>query len=215
MKRKNFKKNAIYHIFNKSIANFNIFREQKNCIRFIQALAYYNKDNIKKINLGKYLKTNQEFNPTLLFPEKETIVKFISFCIMPDHYHLLIKILKDDVFSKYISNVENSYSRFFNLKHNRKGPLWQGRFKAVRIKNNEQLLHVSRYIHLNPTTNNLVAKPDEWDFSSYRLIIENSIFLEEIITEISIKDTITYKNFVENQIDYQKKLKIIKKLIFD
>ena len=98
---------------------------------------------------------------------------------MPDHYHLLLKIIKGD-FSKYLGTVENSYSRFFNLKYNRKGPLWQGSFKAVRIKNNEQLLHVSRYIHINPTTSNLIAKPENWRYSSYKDFIENNEILENI-----------------------------------
>lgn len=215
MKRKIFKAGDFYHIFNKSIANFNIFRDEKACQRFIQALSYYNNFFSPKLNLGKFLELEKEYNPILVCPQDNAIVKFISYCLMPDHYHLLIKILKEDVFSKYISNVENSFTRYFNLRFNRKGPLWQGRFKAVRIKNNEQLLHVSRYIHLNPTTNNLVKKPEDWLFSSYKLIISNDYFLKDLIKEISISDLKEYQNFVENQIDYQKKLKKIKKLIFE
>lgn len=215
MKRKIFKVGDFYHIFNKSIANFNIFRDEKACLRFIQALSYYNNFFSPKFNLGKFLELKKEYNPILVFPQDNAIVKFISYCLMPDHYHLLIKILKEDVFSKYISNVENSFTRYFNLRFNRKGPLWQGRFKAVRINNNEQLLHVSRYIHLNPTTNNLVPKPEDWLFSSYKIIISNDYFLKDLIKEISISDLKEYQNFVENQIDYQKKLKKIKKLIFE
>lgn len=215
MKRKIFKAGNFYHVFNKSIANFEIFRDEKNYQRFIQALSYYNNFNPQKINLGKFLEEKKDFNPILILPQKDAIVKFISFCLMPDHYHLLVKILKNDIFSKYISDVENSFTRFFNLRFNRKGPLWQGRFKAVRIKNNEQLLHVSRYIHLNPTTDNLVKKPQDWPFSSYRLIIGCESFLKKIIKEISIDDPKDYQKFVEDQIDYQKKLKRIKRLIFD
>jgi len=134
---------------------------------------------------------------------------------MPDHYHLLIKILIDRKFSKYISDVENSFSRYFNIRFKRKGPLWQSRFKAVRIKTNEQLLHVSRYIHLNPTTANLVKKPEDWIYSSYKKIISDPKYLREILTEISIKESASYKKFVENNIDYQRKLAIIKKLLLD
>lgn len=178
MKRKIFKAGDFYHIFNKSIANFNIFRDKKAYLRFIQALSYYNNFFSPKLNLGKFLELEKEYNPILFFSQNNAIIKFISYCLMPDHYHLLIKILKEDVFSKYISNVENSFTRYFNLRFNRKGPLWQGRFKAVRIKNNEQLLHVSRYIHLNPTNNNLVQKPEDWLFSSYKIIISNDYFLK-------------------------------------
>ena len=62
----------------------------------------------------------------------------ISYCVMPDHYHLVVKILKEAIFSKYINDLENSYTRYFNVKFDRKGPLWQNSYKAVRIKTNEQ-----------------------------------------------------------------------------
>jgi putative transposase len=92
---------------------------------------------------------------------------------MPDHYHLLLKILKNKYLSKYISDVENSFTRYFNIRFKRKGPLWQTSFKAVRIKNDQQLLHVSRYIHLNPITANLVNRSEDWKFSSYQDFIND------------------------------------------
>ncbi len=178
-KRLKFKSPAIFHVFNKSIANYGIFKDPKNSQRFIEVLDYYNNTNIKKkFSLAK---TNKEYlYQNLLLFKKDSLLKFLSFCIMPDHYHLLIKILIDNCLSKYINDVENSFTRYFNTKFNRKGPLWQSRFQAVRIKNNEQLLHVSRYIHLNPTTANLIDKPENWDFSSYKDIITNPKFLGEI-----------------------------------
>ncbi|MCR4277006.1 MAG: hypothetical protein NUV87_02650, partial [Candidatus Roizmanbacteria bacterium] len=118
-------------------------------------------------------------------------------------------------FSMYLSNVENSFSRYFNIKNNRKGPLWQSRFKSVIIESNEHLLHVSRYIHLNPTTNYLVDFPESWNLSSYKYMISNKKYLTEYIREISINTCLDYKEFVENNIDYQRKLKHIKKLMID
>lgn len=134
---------------------------------------------------------------------------------MPDHYHLLVKVLKDRCVSKYINDLEISFSKFFNLKFNRKGPLWQSRFRAVRIETDEQLLHTTRYIHINPSTSDLVNDPEDWEFSSYRDYINNERILKEIMTEITIKDPKTYKKFVEDRIDYQKKLKKIKKLLLE
>lgn len=211
---KKFPAGSIFHVFNKSIANFGIFRNPKNAQRFIETLDFYNNINVK--NKFSIAKTTGEYGyQNLLIPKKEGLIKFISYCIMPDHYHLLVKILVDDVFSKYVSDVENSYSRYLNLKLKRKGPLWQARFQAVRIKTNEQLLHVSRYINLNPTTGGLVEKPEDWPFSSYKDLIIQPKFLEEFLTEISINDPLDYKKFVEARKDYQRKLKMIKKLIFE
>lgn len=215
MIRKNlFKEGQIFHIFNRSIANFGIFKDYNNCWRFLQTIDYYNQQN-KSINLGLFLKSNRDYFPNILLPKTDNLVKIISYCLMPDHYHLLLKIVKDNLLSKYINDVENSFSRFFNTRFKRKGPLWEGRFKAKKIKSNEILLHVSRYIHLNPCTANLVKNPQDWFFSSYRMIINDQNLLKNVITEISINDPKNYLKFVENHKDYQRKLKLIKKLILE
>ncbi len=214
-KRKNFYQGEIYHVFNKSIANYKIFGSFDKREAFIKRLYYYNSSLIKE-SFSKYIEKNNDYQiDNLLIPQENSYVKFLAYCLMPDHYHLLVKVLKDNIFSKFIGDVENSFSRYLNLKHKRKGPLWQSRFKAVRIKSNEQLLHVSRYIHLNPTTSNLVKKPEDWYFSSYREYISNPKILKSILKEISIQDGESYKKFVENNIDYQRKLKMIKKLILE
>ena len=210
---KKFPQGKIHHIFNKSIANYPIFKDLDNSQRFIQTLDYYN-NTLVQVNLGNFLKTNKDYSPELLTIKDGGLIKFLAYCIMPDHYHLLVKILKENCLSKYINDVENSYSRFFNLKFKRKGPLWQSSFKSVQIKSNEQLLHVSRYIHLNPTTANLVDKPEDWIFSSYKYYL-NSFILNNYLIEISINDTNSYKKFCQANIDYQKKLKLIKKLILE
>jgi len=212
MKNK-FYDNCFYHIFNKSIANFGIFSKPRNSKRFIDTLYYYNSLKIE-LSLSLYLRKNS-IDADLLIPREQSIAKIISFCIMPDHYHLLIKVSHADKFSKYLNNVEDSYSRFFNLKNNRKGPLWQSPVKSVYIESNEHLLHVSRYIHLNPTTKYLVNKPEKWIFSSYKYFISNEKYLKEYIREISIDSCSDYKRFVENNIDYQRQLKHIKKLMID
>lgn len=209
-----FNKNYYYHLFNKSIANFGIFTNNKGVERFIKILDYYNNFD-KKISFSLFLRKNIKVKNNLLLLRENSIVKFISFCIMPDHYHLLIKSLSHEKISKYISDVENSYTRYFNIRNNRKGPLWQSRFKAVVIKNNLQLLHVSRYIHLNPTTNSLVNHPEDWRFSSYKEIISSPLLLKENLKEISISNRFTYKRFVENNINYQRRLKQIKKLVLE
>lgn len=205
-----------YHVFNRSIARFNIFGNKDNSQRFVEVLDYYNiNDDIEfKAKYSVAKEKQQYIYNNLIIPKDNSNLKFISYCIIPDHYHLLIKILKDNKLSKYINDIENSYTRYFNIRFNRKGPLWESSFKAVRVENNEQLLHVSRYLHLNPTTAGLVERPEDWKYSSYKDLITNDKFLKEYLHEISISDANSYKRFVENNIDYQKKLGFIKKLIF-
>lgn len=213
MRKNKFYDDCFYHVFNKSIANFGIFSKSNNVIRFIKALDYYN--NLKvEMSLSVYLR-KKTIDANLLVPKDRSVAKIISYCIMPDHYHLLVKINYANKFSKYINNIESSFTRYFNLKNNRKGPLWQSQVKSVYIESNEHLLHVTRYIHLNPTTKYLVDKPEDWSFSSYKYLINDEKYLKEYIKEISIDSCLDYKKFVENNIDYQRELKHIKKLMLD
>lgn len=215
MKREEkFIEGSFFHIFNKSIANYGIFKDENNNLQFLKILEYYNNVSVKT-SFSDYLnkKGNYQYN-NLLFPKENPVVKFFSYCQMPDHYHLLLKIISGNL-SNYIGRVENSYTRFFNLRFKRKGPLWQSQFKAVKIKSNEQLLHVLRYINLNPTTNGLVDCPEDWKFSSYKDLITDKKILKEYLKEISIDNIKKFKQFVEDQKDYQQKLKSIKKLVLE
>lgn len=199
----------IYHLCNKSIAGFSIFKDPKNAKRFIETLDYYNSVNHPRRFSYLRRKKGSYTYQNLLIPKVNALVKFLCYCIMLDHYHVLLKVLNGSL-SKFINDIEISFSRYFNVKFNRKGPLWQSRFRLVRVKTNEQLLHVSRYIHLNPTTAGLVDKPEDWELSSYRDYINDEKILKEMMTEITIKNPRTYKKFVEDRKDYQKKLAIIK-----
>ena len=209
-----FKENTIWHLCNKSIANFGIYKDPNNSQRFIEVSDYYNNINCK-IRYSYTIRKKLYKYQNLLIPKNDSIIKVLSYCIMPDHYHLVIKILESDVLSKYINDIENAFTHYFNKKFNRKGPLWQTSFRSVLIKTNEHLLHVTRYVNINPTTSQLVDRPEDWIFSSYKDIISNPIFLKEYLKEISINNPLSYKKFAEDNINYQRKLKLIKKLILE
>jgi putative transposase len=215
MRRKDkFIEGEIYHVFNKSISNYGIFKDLKNGQRFLNTVEYYNNKFITR-SYSQFTKRKKFDYKNIIYPGDNSLCKILTYCVMPDHYHFLLKILKNNSFSKFISNVENSFTRYFNIKFNRKGPLWQNPFKSVEIRSNEQLLHVSRYIHLNPTTNRLVDCPEDWIFSSYKDIIADKSLLNDFMKEISIDDVSDYKHFVELNIEYQRDLKHIKKLILE
>ncbi|MBI4973267.1 transposase [Candidatus Roizmanbacteria bacterium] len=203
----------IYHICNKSIANFGIFKNEHNCKRFLKAVDFYNNIFVWS-SLSQAVKRKKYVSSNLMALKNDGLIKILSYCIVPDHYHLLFKVQKEYPISKYINDIENSYTRYFNVKYNRKGPLWQSRYRCVLIKSDEQLLHTSRYIHLNPSTGGLVEQPEDWIYSSYRDLIFNPDILQDL-KEISIRDGETYRRFVEDNLDYQKNLKRIKNLILD
>lgn len=214
MREKQFVEGEFFHVFNKSIAGFGIFKDLNNAKHFIDILDYYNSSKLNE-SFSKALRRNAFTPQNILYPRRASLLKFISYCIMPDHYHLLIKITKSYSLSKYINDIENSFTRFFNIKFERKGPLWQTNFKAVWVTSDEQLLHCSRYIHLNPTSNGLAERPEDWLFSSYRDFISDERILSKFVTEISIRSKDYYRRFVEDQKDYQRKLKLIRKLMLE
>lgn len=201
----------IYHICNKSISSYTIFRKESYIERFLDALAYY--DCEPKTSFSNNSRYKAAFQYSSVIQLENPTFKILAYCIMPDHYHLLLSPDKSTNVSHFIGTVENSYTRFYNIKNNRRGPLWQSRFRCIRIVNNEQLLHVSRYIHLNPVTADLVKEPQYWIFSSYRLYLQQ--FILDNIQPISIRTSEAYEKFVMDNKDYQKKLRWIKKQMRD
>jgi len=134
-------------------------------------------------------------------------IKILAYCLMPTHFHLAVEGASLEIIAKYSSDVLNSYTKYFNRLHNRKGPLWQSRSKKVLCESNEQLLHLTRYIHLNPVTAYLVNKPEDWKWASYPEYMEEDVFLPicEFKNRLDLRSE-NYAFFVNSNIEYQRKL---------
>jgi len=203
-----------YHIFTRSIADYKVFKSHNDFVRMIDTMIYYRSKNTPQKFSRFYSKKNKK-NFTLELEEGEKFVKIIAYCLMPTHIHLLLQQIEENGISNFMERVLKSYSKYYNTKYKRKGPLWESRFKNVIIKNDEQLLHLTRYIHLNPVTAYIVKKPEEWLFSSYREYIDDSSKkICEFEGFIEIKSE-KYKSFVEERIDYQRELAKIKHLLLE
>lgn len=98
-------------------------------------------------------------------------LKIICYCLMPNHFHFLLKTLKDNTVSGFISLLLNGYVKALNVQTGVKGPLFPTRFKHVLVENDAQLIHLMRYIHLNPVKAGLVQDPADWPYSNYREFI--------------------------------------------
>ncbi|MFH1094256.1 MAG: transposase [Candidatus Omnitrophota bacterium] len=199
----------MYHVFTKSIAGFIVFNNDAEYDRMIYALNYY-----KIMGIGYcYSDYIKHVYKTDLLKDKDQTVDIIAYCLMPTHLHFILKQNVDKGISLFMRKVLNSYSKYFNCKIKRKGPLWESRFKNVKIENDEQLMHLTRYVHLNPVTANLVKKPNFWKYSSYNEYLNKT--KEKICNygEVLDIDPGEYKEFVGSQIDHQKELAHIKHLI--
>ena len=137
---------------------------------------------------------------------------------MPNHFHFLIRGLTETGIKEFISNFQNSYAKYFNIKNDRTGSLFQPMFKAVRIESDKQLIHVSRYIHLNPITSYLIETKDlnKYPWSSYSEYINNiESFIEKDLILNFFKSAKDYKKFVLDQVEYQRELDKIKHLVLE
>lgn len=210
----------VYHVMSKSIAGYKIFPSQQSYQRMKQLLHFYmfmgnqpslshflRNNAVKKVGFERAM---QEFIDT-----QHPHVQLIAYCLMPTHIHLVLKQLRPGGISQYLSNALNGYTRYFNLKYNRQGPLWMGRFKNVRIETDEQLLHLTRYLHLNPVTAHIVERPEEWLFSSYHEFINSGANQLCEYDELIDMSPESYRAFVEDGIGYQRERAIIKDLALE
>ena len=120
----------------------------------------------------------------------------------------------------YIRLIQNSYAHYLNIKTKRFGSVFQSPFKAKRIENDEQLLHVSRYIHLNPLTSYLIENPtdlEDYEWCSFKDYSgENSRrFIDVSFLKSFHKDKEKFRKFTLDNADYQRKLEKIKHLIIE
>lgn len=206
-----FVNNHFYHIYNRGVEKRTIFENRRDYHRFLKTLKFYQyagpKPRFSKFFNNQSLKTKLD----------KKIVEIICYCLMPNHFHLLIKQLQDGGITEFFSKISNSYTKYYNTKHTRVGPLLQGEFKAVLIESEEQLIHVSRYIHLNPFVAFLVKDLNSYEWSSYSDYIgkiPNGICSKELVLDL-FKSPYDYEKFVLGHADYAQQLEIIKHQLID
>lgn len=137
---------AFYHVYNRGVDKREIFQDQEDYLRFIHDLYEFN-DEHPALPYKWLKKKREEFG---LQPDRTPIVNILCFCLMPNHFHLLIQPLKESGMTQFMRKLGTGYTMYFNTKYKRSGVLFQGKFKSILIKNERYFLHLTRYIHLNP-----------------------------------------------------------------
>lgn len=199
-----------YHIFNRGVNKLPIFIGVQDYKRFIKSMLYYQLAGPKP-SFSLFSPLSQELD------KDNKIIEVNCYCLMPNHFHFLLKQTKDGGISEFLRKFSNSYTKYFNTKHNRVGPILQGEFKAVLIESNEQLLHLSRYIHLNPFVSGQTKNLDEYIWSSYLEYVglsDKEVCLKDIILD-QFKLPQDYKQFVLDQTGYGMELEYIKHHLLD
>ena len=126
---------------------------------------------------------------------------FGAFCLMNNHYHLLLETPRGNL-SEILHHINAGYTTYFNCRHKRTGHLLQGRFHSILVEKDSYVLELSRYIHLNPIRAGLVARPEEYPWSSYRYLIsrrENLPYLckETILSYFRSNAAHEYQQFIQ------------------
>lgn len=162
MKRVVFANDYFYHIYNRGVDKRKIFLDEKDYFRFIHDLYEFN-------NIGAALNVNFRFQQKEKIEDRENsplirnvklrerLVDIVSFCLMPNHFHLILRQLKDGGIVKFMQKLGTGYTMGFNKKYKRSGALLQGRFKAILIDKDEYFLPLNNYIHFNPVS---LIEPD-------------------------------------------------------
>lgn len=212
----------IYHVLNRGISLQPAFKGIRDLTRALELIRYY-QNKRTSLRYSQFVILSRERRSQILedlVKKKEVLVEIICFCLMHNHFHFLLKQKEEEGISKFISQFTNSYTRYFNVKNRRNGPLFQGKFKAVRVETEEQLLHLSRYIHLNPYSSYTVKTLKElenYPWSSLPEYLGRSQigFCHKEIVLDQFRYPKLYQKFVFNQADYQRSLERIKHLALD
>lgn len=139
--RKRFIPNSYYHIYNRGINKQEIFIDREDVATLFTIISRYLDPRDTQVDFDKipYKKYNNQ-------------VEIQCYCIMKNHYHLLVWIGEDtQALSAAMQSIWTSYTKYFNKKYQRIGPLFQDRYKASAITNDGHLAYITRYIHLNPS----------------------------------------------------------------
>jgi len=136
--------NCIYHIYNRGVEKRKVFLGDKDYFRFIHDLFEFN----DTVPAGKFSTIGGSTSDSR--KKRNLIVEILAFCLMPNHFHLFIRQLVEGGIVKFMQKLGTGYTMYFNEKYKRVGGLFQGRFKAILIDDENHFLYLPYYIHSNP-----------------------------------------------------------------
>ena len=236
--RKNqFVNDEIYHIVLRGIDSNLIFKNTDDYYRMIFSIYEFNSILPTTIRerrevINRFKKNRGPSSDVAMVDERDKLVEILVFCFMPNHIHLLLRQIKENGITKFMAKVGTGYASYFNKKYQRKGYVFQNRFKDVYIKNNNQLKVIFTYIHSNPIS---LIEPN-WKEAGIKDPKKVTEFLENYKWS-SYQDYIGMKNFssiterefilkfmdseqgcrdaIENWIEYKKDLKEFSEILLD
>lgn len=189
---------SYYHIYNRGVNKANIFQDRRDYLCFLSLLKRY---------LGKEPFRRKDH---MIYPNFHNQVELLAYCLMPNHFHLFIYQREAEVIKNLMKSLGVSYSMYFNKRHKRVGPLFQQTYKAVRITDDSQLIHISRYIHMNPEK----YRSYEWTSLAYYLGSHQAAWLRPDRVKELFEDN-DYTQFLSEYEGRRAELKSLKEELAD
>lgn len=147
--RNNLVTDGIYHIVNRGVEDRVIFQNKRDYERFLLTILECN--SLNSISIGKNRhRRNQNKRNNIQSSKDDKLIEILAFSLMPNHFHFAVKQLVDSGVAKFMQRICGSYAKYFNIKKNRKGPLFISRYKSIHVKTDLQMRHLITYIHANP-----------------------------------------------------------------
>jgi len=141
----------IYHVLNRGVDKRQIFMDKQDYLRFIHDLYELNNQDRVGLNYYKFRDYGNKGDVSKKYKEpRRPLVDILAYCLMPNHYHLMLSPKTENGISQFMQKVNMGYSKYFNQKYERTGTLFQGRYKKILVTDNTHFLHLPFYIHLNP-----------------------------------------------------------------
>lgn len=169
----------IYHVLNRGVDKRKIFLDKQDYFRFIHDLFEFNNQDLA--NTASYHFQQRSKNCVIESRQikgrrpRKLLVSIYAFCLMPNHYHLLLSPKIKNGIPKFMQKLNMGYSRYFNERYKREGTLFEGRYKSIFIKDESHFYHLPYYIHFNP----LDLKFPEWREGKLRNYKEALKLLED------------------------------------
>jgi len=199
-----FEEGEFYHIYNRGVDKRDIFLDEEDLNRFLQGVEEFNVvEPIGSIYENSFTKKQLGSKASKLKASKlkrgGKLVNFVCYCLNPNHYHFTIQQVADRGIEKFMQRIGTGYTKYFNNKYKRTGALFQGKFKAVHINSNPQLIHLSVYINLNHKVHQLGSKASKLVKNSWNEYIGKSdaVICSKDIILGQFKNIEEYKKFAE------------------
>ena len=154
-KKRNFCVGEYYHVYNRGVEKRVIFKNTHDHNRFMALLYLCN--SCEAVDIGRHFENGGTLNDLFLKPSGKRLVNIVTYCLMPNHFHILIEETSDGGISLFMRKLGTAYSSYFNKKYERTGTLFEGPFKARLVDTEPYLLYLASYIHLNPVK---IIEPD-------------------------------------------------------